>query len=140
MPQTLSRGKQLIRICPRDAKKIEYSTDGGRSWATRFSGYSWIGEFRELIDNGNEIIAQTTKGICYSTDEGRSWNMRHREGGSSGDNGLEGGCCGLVFLAIVFIVGAAISGDLPKIAAGVFEIIKELLAGALESIKAKLPG
>lgn len=31
MSQMLNRGKELIRISPKDSKKLEYSTNDGRS-------------------------------------------------------------------------------------------------------------
>ena len=39
-------------------------------------GKELIGDFLELIDNGKDILAQTTKGLFYSTTEGRSWTKR----------------------------------------------------------------
>ena len=76
MPQMIKRGKELIRISPVSAGKLEYSSTDGRSWAVRFQPNSYIGDFLDLIDNGKEILAQTTKGLFYSTTEGRSWAKR----------------------------------------------------------------
>lgn len=39
MSQMINRGKELIRISPKDPNKLEYSTNGGRTWATRFAGH-----------------------------------------------------------------------------------------------------
>ncbi len=75
MSQMLNRGKELIRISPKSATVLEYSTNGGRIWHRRYSGSS-CGEFRELIDNGKEILAQTSKGLFYSTNDGRTWHKR----------------------------------------------------------------
>ena len=75
MSQMINRGKELIRISPKSASKLEYSTNDGRSWNTRCSGPSY-GDFQDLTDNGREILAQTSKGLYYSTNEGRSWNRR----------------------------------------------------------------
>lgn len=74
MSQMIKRGKELIRISPKDAKKLEYSTTDGRSWNSRClsSGY----EFIDLTDNGKEVLATTSKGLYYSTTDGRSWNRR----------------------------------------------------------------
>ena len=66
---------EMIRISPKNSKKLEYSTTNGRSWSTRFPGSS-IGSFQGLLDGGNEIIAQTEKGLYYSTTKGRSWSKR----------------------------------------------------------------
>lgn len=71
----INRGKELIRICPTQPSKIEYSTSSGRSWIIRYVGNSY-GDFLDLIDNGREILATTTKGFFYSTSDGRSWIKR----------------------------------------------------------------
>jgi len=75
MGQIIQRGKELIRINPTNKKRIEYSTNSGRSWNTRYLGSS-CGDFYDLTDNGREILASTSKGLYYSTNEGRSWNKR----------------------------------------------------------------
>lgn len=76
MSTMLNREKELLRICPKDARKIEYSTNDGRSWSPRYSSNSSVGEFEDLTDNGKEILATTEKGLFYSTNECRSWNRR----------------------------------------------------------------
>lgn len=77
MPQMINRGQELIRICPKDAKKIEYSTNGGRAWMIRCQGTSTRDKFTDLVDNGKEILGQTDNGkLFYSTNEGRSWIRR----------------------------------------------------------------
>lgn len=75
MPQMIKRGNELLRICPSTPTKIEYSTNDGRNWILRYSGSS-AGSFEDLLDNGKEILATTSKGIFYSTNEGRSWIRR----------------------------------------------------------------
>lgn len=75
MPQMIRRGKELLRIHPTQKTVLEVSTNDGRSWSTRYRGTSQ-GEFLDLMDNGSEILAQTSKGLFYSTNEGRSWNRR----------------------------------------------------------------
>ncbi|TYT78416.1 beta propeller repeat protein [Treponema phagedenis] len=77
MSQMLNRGKELIRISPKDSKKLEYSTNDGRSWMTRYSSSSSQGAFQDLTDNGKEILATTEKGLFYSTNDGRSWMKRN---------------------------------------------------------------
>lgn len=72
----INRGKELIRISPANAAKIEYSLNGGRSWTTRFSGSSNVGTFSDLTDNGKEILATTSKGLFVTTNDGRSWTFR----------------------------------------------------------------
>ena len=76
MSQMINRGKELIRISSKDDKKLEYSTNDGRSWLTRYSGSSIQGAFQELTDNGKEILATTEKGLFYSTNDCRSWIKR----------------------------------------------------------------
>lgn len=71
----INRGGELIRISPKDPDKLEYSTNDGRSWMTRYSGGS-AGRFEDLTDNGKEILAMTSKGLYYTRDEGRSWMKR----------------------------------------------------------------
>ena len=74
MPQMIKRGNELIRI---NTQKniLEYSTSDGRNWSSRFTG-SMCGTFYDLMDNGKEILAQTSKGLWFSTSEGRNWNKR----------------------------------------------------------------
>lgn len=76
MSQMINRGKELIRISPKSATKIEYSTNDGRTWILRYSSSSY-GDFKDLTDNGREILAQTSKGLYYSTNEGRTWIKRN---------------------------------------------------------------
>ena len=78
MPTMINRGKELIRICPKDTAKLEYSTNGGRSWSSRFSGSSSTGQFSDLMDNDKEILGTSSKGLFYSTNDGRSWSLRKR--------------------------------------------------------------
>ena len=44
MPQLINYGKEMLRV---SAKGVEYSTSGGRSWMTRYSG-SLCGTFLDL--------------------------------------------------------------------------------------------
>lgn len=77
MPIMINRGKELIRISPKDNKKLEFSTNQGRTWLNRYSGSSSTGSFMDLMDSGKEILATTDKGLFYSTNEGRTWLRRH---------------------------------------------------------------
>ena len=74
MATMLNRGKELIRIDPANNKKLQCSTNDGRSWTSRFSNQNF--EFQELTDNGSEILATTSKGVYVSKNEGRSWTKR----------------------------------------------------------------
>ena len=75
MSQMLNLGKELVRISPKDNRKIEYSNNGGTSWLSRYSGGS-AGAFSDLTDNGKEILGTTDKGLYYSTNKGLSWLKR----------------------------------------------------------------
>ncbi len=85
MSQMINRGKELIRISPKDPRVLEYSPNDGRSWLRRYKTRSWLrryktmstqGNFEDLTDNGKEILATCEKGLFYSTNEGRTWGKR----------------------------------------------------------------
>lgn len=76
MAQMINRGKELIRISTKQANRIEYSKNNGLTWHSRFSGNSSVGDFEDLMDNGGEILAQTSKGLFYSKNEGLTWHKR----------------------------------------------------------------
>ncbi|WP_297928033.1 hypothetical protein [uncultured Coprobacter sp.] len=78
MPIMINRGKEMLRISPNDSKKIEYSTNQGRTWMLRYNGLSTTGSFIDLMDAGKEILGTTEKGLFYSTNEGRNWMLRKR--------------------------------------------------------------
>lgn len=78
MSQMINRGKELIRISPKDPTILEYSTNEGRTWIRRSKASSVQGAFIDLTDNGREILATCEKGLCYSTNEGRTWVLRRR--------------------------------------------------------------
>lgn len=77
MSQMINLGDELLRISPKDNRKLEYSVNDGRTWSTRYHGSNSVGEFEDLMDNGDEILANTEKGLFYSKNEGRMWNRRH---------------------------------------------------------------
>lgn len=72
----IKRGKELLRICPSNPTRLEYSTNDGRNWIFRYYGNTSVGIFSDLVDNGKEILATTNKGLFYSTCEGRNWILR----------------------------------------------------------------
>ena len=84
---------EIVRINPQKANQIDYSTNGGRTWITRYSGTS-SGEFIDMVIYNGELIAITSKGVYYSTNSGRTWINRY-SGTSCGkflslmDNGNE---------------------------------------------------
>ena len=67
---------EIVRINPQKANQIDYSTNGGRTWISRYTGTS-CGEFIDMVIYNNELIAITTKGIYYSTNSGRTWMSRY---------------------------------------------------------------
>jgi hypothetical protein len=75
MSKMLNLGNCLLRICPTNSQKIEYSTNDGRSWIYRYQSSS-CGAFEDLVDNGKEILAMTSKGTYYSINDGKSWIKR----------------------------------------------------------------
>ncbi|MBO4778890.1 MAG: hypothetical protein J5588_10425, partial [Bacteroidales bacterium] len=72
MPQMINYGSEVLRI---SSKGVEYSTNNGRTWMTRYSSSS-CGTFIDLLPYGKELLAVTSKGIYYSTNEGRTWMSR----------------------------------------------------------------
>ena len=76
MPQMIVYNGELIRISPKNKRKIEVSTNHGGSWMTRCVGSASTGEFLDLVNNGSEIIATTEKGLFVSSNNGGSWIRR----------------------------------------------------------------
>ena len=68
MAQMILHWRELIRINTQK-NYIEYSTNDGRSWHTRYTG-THAGNFIDLLDYGSEIIACTSKGIYFSMNKG----------------------------------------------------------------------
>lgn len=63
MPIMINREKEMFRISPKDSKKIEYSTNQGRTWIVRYSGSSNTGAFSDLMDAGKEILRNYKQGV-----------------------------------------------------------------------------
>lgn len=61
MSLMIKRGRELIRISPKDPNKLEYSTNDGRTWATRFVG-QLVGKTVKIFDKDGEIHISTDKG------------------------------------------------------------------------------
>lgn len=76
MPIMIIVNNELLRISPKDAHRLEFSTNKGQTWLPRYISGANIGEFKDLVDTGKEIIATTSAGICYSINGGRSWLRR----------------------------------------------------------------
>lgn len=79
MPQMINYGGELIRISPKDNKKLEHSKNNGRSWSLCCSGSSAYGKFLDLMDNGDELLATTDRGLYYSKSKGMTWSLRKRK-------------------------------------------------------------
>ena len=78
MPILIQKGKEMIRISPKDNKKIEFSVNQGRTWMTRYCGSINTGSFVDLMDSGKEILGTTDKGLFFTVNEGRTWMLRKR--------------------------------------------------------------
>ncbi len=77
MPEVIKKGKELIRICPTNTMKIEFSMDAGEAWKLRYMGNpASPGNFLDLEDGGKELLATTDKGTFYSKNKGKSWLKR----------------------------------------------------------------
>lgn len=74
MAQLINYGREMLRINTQK-NAIEYSTNDGRSWISRYTGSS-VGTFQQLSTDGRNLLATTSKGLYYSTNEGRSWIKR----------------------------------------------------------------
>ena len=77
MPQMINYCGELIRISPKDNKKIEFSRNNGLTWILRCTNSS-TGGFVDLMDNGSEILATTNKGLYFSRNKGLTWILRRR--------------------------------------------------------------
>ena len=76
MSRMINYGGELIRISPKDNKKLDFSRNNGLSWNHRFTSNDSVGKFLDLMDNGDEMLATTDKGLFYSRNKGVSWNAR----------------------------------------------------------------
>lgn len=76
MAQIINIGTTLLRINPTNSNKIEYSSNNGKLWISRYASSNY-GEFRDLLLFGSEIFAVTSKGIYISKNEGRNWIPRY---------------------------------------------------------------
>jgi len=65
---------EMVRYNPSNSR-IEYSSNQGRSWYSRYTGSS-IGQVKSMIAYGNELILCSDRGVFYSSNSGRSWYSR----------------------------------------------------------------
>ena len=66
-------GNRLIRINPNDPRELQYSDTNGNYWSSLCSKNF---RFLSLMDNGSELLAETSDGLYYSTTEGSYWSRR----------------------------------------------------------------
>ena len=76
MPIMIVVKNELLRISPNDAHKLEFSINKGLTWLPRYIVGSNIGEFKDLVDTGTELIATTSVGLCFSVNGGKTWLRR----------------------------------------------------------------
>lgn len=76
MPLMIVLKNELLRISPKDARKLEFSVNNGQTWLPRYFAGSNIGEFKDLVDNGKELLATTSVGLCFSVNGGKVWLRR----------------------------------------------------------------
>ena len=70
MSQMIEHKGLLFRIDPKASNRLQYSKNKGVSWMLKMVAPSSMGEFVELLDGGDEILATTTKGLYYSKNTG----------------------------------------------------------------------
>lgn len=78
MSQMIKYNGMLYRIDPKNPKKLQYSKNNGLSWYVRYTATFSMGEFVELMDNGDELFVTTTKGMYISKNGGLSFIRRNR--------------------------------------------------------------
>ena len=55
---------------------IEYSKFVGKTWIKQGSVGSNGGDILDLLDNGSELLATTTKGLYYSKNQGKTFSKK----------------------------------------------------------------
>ena len=55
---------------------IEYSKNDGKTWSKQGSVGSNGGDILDLLDNGSELLATTTKGLYYSKNQGKTFSKK----------------------------------------------------------------
>lgn len=66
-------GNRIIRINPNDPRELQYSESSGSYWTNLCSQHF---RFLSLMDNGSELLAETSEGLYYSTSGGLYWTRR----------------------------------------------------------------
>lgn len=79
MPIMINHGKEMLRISPKDNKKIEYSTNQGRTWMVCYNGLSNIGVFCNLMGPDKEIPGITDKNEVSIFHSAINRNSRNRD-------------------------------------------------------------
>jgi len=76
MGRMITFNGKLIRINEKSTEKLEISTNDGRNWS-HHCGMGNTFNFEDLIENGNEILATTSKGLYVSKNGGKNWSKRN---------------------------------------------------------------
>lgn len=72
----MSKFGKYVRINPKNPKNIERSSNG-IGWSSCYTGgASKEGDFLSLLEDGDNILAQTTKGLYISRNCGGGWTKR----------------------------------------------------------------
>lgn len=66
----------IVRINPKNQKRLDYSKNQGKLWLSRYTGTS-CGEFYDLSFEGKLLVAKTSNGTFTSRDKGRVWSKKH---------------------------------------------------------------
>lgn len=65
----------IIRINPKNTKRLDYSKNQGKLWLSQYTGTA-CGEFQDLSFDGKLLIAKTSNGTFTSRDKGKSWSKK----------------------------------------------------------------
>lgn len=76
MGRMITFNGKLIRINEKDTNKLESSTNNGRNWS-HHCGVGNNFNFEDLVENGSEILATTSKGLYVSKNGGKNWSKRN---------------------------------------------------------------
>ena len=61
----INRGKEMLRISPKNNKKIEYSTNPDHTWIIRYNASLGTGAVSDLMDSDKEIFGTANKRLFY---------------------------------------------------------------------------
>jgi len=75
MGQMVSHKGELLRINV-EKNIVEYSSNNGKVWHRRSGQSHNMGTLHDLMESGNEVLMNTSKGLYYSSNEGKTWHRR----------------------------------------------------------------